>query len=137
MPADPPAPPGPPDPPLQRLEGRELLQGISRELVRSMKDYFGKGPVKAKTYLADDLCFVVLREALTQAELTMLKSGDPSAVRDFRLAYQAHMEKHLVGTVEQLTGRKVIGYQSQVLFGPDLLIEVFVFEDEAEETKLT
>ncbi len=30
--------------------------------------------------------------------------------------------------VEKLTGRKVINYQSQVMFDPDLVVEMFVFD---------
>lgn len=33
-----------------------------------------------------------------------------------------------MGLVEQLTGRKVVSYQSQVLFEPDIILEVFVFD---------
>ena len=94
-----------------------------------MKEYFGKGPIKAKAYLMDDLCFIVMRDVLTPAEDTMLKSDDEQSVREFRLAYQEHMSEKLIGMVEQLTGRRVLTYQSQILFDPDMLVEMFVFED--------
>jgi len=126
-----PHPPGPPDPPLPKLEGSDLLQGLSREMVRCMKDYFGKGALKAKAYLMDDLCFVVMRDVLTPAEDTMLEAGDEQAVREFRLAYQTQMTERLVGTVEQLTGRAVLTYHSQIMFNPSVLIEMFLFDDDS------
>ncbi len=40
------------------------------------------------------------------------------------------MAERLIGTVEQLTGRKVVTYQSQVLFDPDIVCEFFFFDDQ-------
>ena len=121
-------PTAPPSPPLPKQEGTWLRQAISREVARALKEYFGRGPLKAKTYLMDDICLVVMRDVLIPAEETMLKAGDEQAVRNFRLAYQEHVKDKLVGIVEQLTDRKVATYQSQILFDPDMLMEVFVFE---------
>ncbi len=59
----------------------------------------------------------------------MLQAGQKDAVRDFRQRFQNEMTERLTGTVEQLTGRKVINYQSQILFDPDIVIEIFVFEE--------
>jgi hypothetical protein len=50
-------------------------------------------------------------------------------VRAFRQLFQNEMGDKLIGTVEKLTGRKVLTYQSQVLFDPHIVIEMFVFED--------
>ncbi|MCE3266548.1 MAG: hypothetical protein K0S15_1257 [Solirubrobacterales bacterium] len=38
------------------------------------------------------------------------------------------MAERLTGTIEQLTGRKVVNYQSQVMFDPDIVVELFVFD---------
>ncbi len=35
--------------------------------------------------------------------------------------------------MESLTGRKVATYQSQVMFDPDTIVELFLFEDAAPE----
>lgn len=105
-----------------------LLASISREMVRAMKTYFGKGPVKAKSYLFDDLLFVVMREGTTKAEETLLEAGKEDAVREFRQEFENEMAERLTYIVEQLTKRKVINYQSQVLFDPDVAIEIFMFD---------
>jgi hypothetical protein len=39
-----------------------LLSQLSTQMVRAMKQYYGKGPVSAKSYLIDDLLFIVMRE---------------------------------------------------------------------------
>lgn len=109
-------------------KGGSLLESISREMVRAMKTYLGKGPEQAKSYLMDDLLFIVMRGGATTAEKTMLDAGDETTVRDFRQKFENEMAERLTYMIEQLTGRRVINYQSQVLFDPDIAIEVFVFD---------
>jgi len=109
-------------------EGGSLLARISNEFVRMQKDYWGLGPVKAKSYMMDDLLLVVMRGGLTRAERTMLDFGDENLVRNFRQTFENRMTEHLTGMVEELTGRKVLTYQSQLLFDPDVIAELFVFD---------
>ena len=123
-----PDPSGVPGPPREQEESHSLLAAISREMVRAMKKFYGKGPVNAKSYLVDDLLFVVMRGGTTTAEKTMLEAGQEDVVREFRQRFENEMDERLVGTIEQLTGRKVINYQSQVLFDPDIAVEIFVFD---------
>jgi uncharacterized protein YbcI len=112
-------------------QGDSLLSRISTETVRTMKQYYGKGPVSAKSYLADDLLFTVMRGGITQSEQTMLKAGREDTVRQFRQEFENEMTPRLISMVEQLTGRHVLSYQSQILFDPDMVVEIFVFDDNA------
>jgi len=128
-----------PDVPREEEDGYSLLASISREMVRAMKKYYGKGPVQAKSYLVDDLLFVVMRGGTTTAEKTMVASDQEDAVRAFRQRFQNEMEEQLTSRIEQLTGRKVVNYQSQILFDPDIAVDIFVFDrpvaqDAREET---
>jgi uncharacterized protein YbcI len=120
--------PQPPQPPLEGQAGASLLASISREMVKAMKGFYGRGPTKAKSYLIDDLLFVVMRGGITEAEQTLLDAGEGDAVRAFRQHFENVMGERLIGTVEQLTERKVVTYQSQVLFDPHTIIEIFLFE---------
>jgi uncharacterized protein YbcI len=104
---------------------------ISTEVVRTLKESFGKGPVKAKSYLLDDFLLVVMRGGMTVAEETMLRLGHGDLVRRFRQTYQDEMRDILVAKVEALTGRTVVTYQSQVLFDPHIVLEIFFFADAA------
>ena len=108
-----------------------LLAKISTEVVRTLKDSFGKGPLKAKSYMLDDFLLVVMRGGVTVAEQTMLDRGHGDLVRDFRQTYQNEMGADLVAKIELLTGRKVVNYQSQILFEPHIVMEVFFFADGA------
>jgi uncharacterized protein YbcI len=113
-----------------------LLPRISTEMVQAMKQYYGKGPVSAKSYVVDDLLFVVMRGGITQAEQTMLDAGREDTVRRFRQEFENEMTPRLISMVEQLTGRRVVNYQSQVLFDPDMTVEIFVFDDDTRPDQL-
>jgi uncharacterized protein YbcI len=124
--------PKPPEPALESQSGASLLSSISREMVKAMKTYYGRGPTKAKSYLMDDLLLIVMRGGITEAEKTLLDAGESDAVRAFRQRFENVMCERLVGTIEQLTDRKVLTYQSQVLFDPPTVIEVFIFDKPLE-----
>jgi uncharacterized protein YbcI len=113
-----------------------MLTSISNEMVQAKKRFFGKGPEGVKTYMMDDLCFTVMRGGLTRAEQTMLDAGHPDQVRAFRQLFQNEMSDHLMTAVSEITGRKVVTYQSQIMFDPHIVIEMFVFADRAPENTL-
>lgn len=112
--------------------GQGLLARISNEMVRAQKEFFGKGPTEAKSYLLDDMLFIVMRGGMTTAERTMLDFGQQDQVRQFRQLFENEMTQRLTDMIERLTGRKVLTYQSQVMFEPDIVVEMFVFESNAD-----
>lgn len=116
--------------------GDSLLSRISNAIVKAQKEHFGRGPDSAKSYMFDDLLFVVMRGGITVAEQTMLDFGQQDLVRNFRQQFENEMTSRLVGVVEELTGRRVLTYQSQILFSPHVVVEVFVFDRSADEHQL-
>src|SRR3712207_144302 len=96
--------------------------GLRAELANAMvglkKEFYGKGPVAAKAYLNDNYVFVVLEGGLTKNEETMLAAGHETLVRNYRLSFQETMGPTTMESVERLTGKKVIGYHSQITFEP-------------------
>ncbi len=117
--------------PPARDEGGSLLAEISNEFVQMQKQYWGLGPVKVKSYMMDDLLLIVMRGGLTRAEHTMLDFDQQDLVRNFRQTFENKMAQRLKDKVERLTGRKVLTYQSQILFDPDVVAELFVFDTTA------
>jgi uncharacterized protein YbcI len=115
--------------PDEMQQSGSVLSQISNEMVQAMKQHYGKGPVSAKSYVVDDLLFVVMRDMVTQAERTMLDAGRGDTVRNFRQQFENEVAETLTRLVERVTGRHVVNYQSQVLFDPDITVEIFVFED--------
>jgi uncharacterized protein YbcI len=109
------------------LAGGDMLARLSDEMVRAKKQFFGKGPERAKSYMLDDMLFVVMRGGLTTAEQTMLRFGRQNMVRGFRQLFENEMTEALTSLVEKTTGRTVVNYQSQIMFDPDIIVEIFVF----------
>lgn len=110
-----------------RISG-ETLAAISNEMVRLKAQHYGKGAVESKTYLNDDFLFVVMKGGMTKVEETLVASGDERLVREVRLRFQEQMRVAFVDAIERLTGRKVVQYQSQVVFNPDYTFEIFLLE---------
>lgn len=121
-------------------QGGRLLAAISNAMVRAMKQYYGRGPTKAKSYMVDDYLFIAMEGGLTVVEDTLLRAGKHDLVRSVRQTFQNEMTAEFTGLIEQLTGRRVLTYQSQVLFDPHTQFEIFVLDptgDGIEEAEAT
>lgn len=118
-----------------------MLSEVSNEMVRLHKRYWGRGAVEAKSYLFDDFLLIIMRGGLTVAEESMLAAGHHDEVRAFRQVWQNDMTGILTGMVAERTGRNVVNYQSQVMFDPDVVMEIFMFakdgDDEPAATAVT
>jgi len=101
---------------------------ISDGLVHLHKQYYGKGPTKAKTYLVNDTVICMLRGGFTIVEQTLIEEGRSEAVHEIRRSFQSAMEERFTAVVEKAIGRKVIAYMSQVHSDPDVALEVFMLE---------
>jgi len=107
-----------------------LRAAIANAMVGLKKRYYGRGPEAAKAYVEDDYIFVVLEGGLTRNEETLLAAGKDDIVRQYRLTFQEVVGPTATGAVEELTGRKVIGYHSQIVFNPTRGFEIFVLGPE-------
>jgi uncharacterized protein YbcI len=106
----------------------EMLATISTGLVRLHRQFYGKGPTKAKTYAMNDTIVSMLKGGFTTVERTLIEDGRAPAVHDIRRTFQEAMEAQFKGVVEGATKRKVIAYMSVVHTEPDLAVELFVLE---------
>jgi uncharacterized protein YbcI len=101
---------------------------ISNALVGIKKQLYGKGPVKAKTYINDNYVFSVLEGGLTRNEETLLAAGEHRLVREYRLRFQESVSPTITTAIEEVTQRKVLAYHSQIVFEPDRAFEIFVLD---------
>ena len=101
---------------------------ISNAMVGLKKNFYGKGPTKAKTFLNDNYVFCVLEGGLTRNEETLIERGHEDVVRNYRLRFEEAMEGATVEAVQGITGRSVIGYHSQIVFNPERAFEIFVLD---------
>jgi uncharacterized protein YbcI len=108
------------------LTGGHLLAAISTSIVKILREHYGRGPMKAKTYALDDIIVVVMRgSGFTALEQTIMDSGEPDRVIDMREEFQRVMSAPYKQTIEGLTGRKVLAFLSQAHVEPDITMEIF------------
>jgi len=106
---------------------------VSHAMVGLKKEFYGKGPTKAKAFFNDEYVFVVMEGGLTRNEETLLAAGEHDLVRSFRLRFQEAMTNTTIEAVEEILGRKVLTYHSQILFDPERAIEIFVLDSAADQ----
>jgi uncharacterized protein YbcI len=113
------------------LEGGQLLAEITNRIVALMREHYGRGPIKAKTYILDNLIVCVLSDGFTAIERTMMEGGEPERVLEMRRDFQRMMETRYSEMIQELTGRKVLAFLSQAHVDPDLTIEMFLIDGPA------
>lgn len=108
---------------------------ISNMIVRTMSEYTGRGPTKARTHLGEDLVTVVLRDTLTKGERSLVGDGREELVLSMRKAFQLTMRMDLIAGVEEIIGRDVIAFMSDNHIEPDVAVEVFVLAPAAHAAR--
>jgi uncharacterized protein YbcI len=104
----------------------DVLTAISDGMVALLKEFYGRGPTRTKSYYADDLVVCVLRGGFTRVEETLLEGGRGVAVIEQRIAFQELMRERFEAVIEEATGRRVIGFMSGNQQHPDMMCEVFI-----------
>jgi uncharacterized protein YbcI len=113
----------------------DILTAISDGMVALLKDVYGRGPERAKSYYDDDLVVCVMRGGFSRAEETLLAGGRGSAVLQQRLEMQDLLRDRFIAIVEEATDRKVLGFMSGNQQEPEMTCEAFVlYPEDAEPT---
>jgi uncharacterized protein YbcI len=103
-----------------------VASAISSATVRMLREYTGRGPTKARTYITEDLISVVLQDTLTMGEKSLVRDGHADLVLSTRKAFQQTMGPQLIAAVQELSGRKVLAFLSDNHIDPDVAIESFL-----------
>jgi uncharacterized protein YbcI len=109
-------------------ERRSVSLEISNAIVRIHKQFFGKGPTKARSHLTHDLLTVVLEGGFTRAEQSLHEGGHDAEVANSRAAMQAIVETEFRTAVEEIVGRKVRCFMSANNPTEGMSAEIFVLE---------
>ena len=104
----------------------DVLTAISDGMVALLKEFYGHGPTRTKSYYSDDLVVCVLRGGFSRVEETLLEGGRGTAVIQQRMEFQELMRQRFEEVIETATGRRVIGFMSGNQQHPDMLSEVFI-----------
>jgi uncharacterized protein YbcI len=116
----------PPDAHSTRRARGDVLTDISDGLVALLKEFYGRGPARTKSYYEDDLVVCLLRGGFTRVEQTLLEGGRGVAVVQQRMEFQELMRERFEAVIERATGRRVIGFMSGNQHDPDIMCEVFI-----------
>jgi uncharacterized protein YbcI len=105
-------------------EAGSLARTISRGMVGLYKDYLGRGPIQAKTWLKDDMVVTILHDSLTKAEQKLEETDRSGTVRSIRREFQDAMRDDLITLVEEQTGRSALCLLSDHSPSPDYAVEL-------------
>jgi uncharacterized protein YbcI len=111
-----------------RLTGGRLNAAIARAVVRCHNQYVGRGPTKAQAFFRHNFVVVVMENALTKGERSLVADGREEAVLEMRTQYQHAMRADVVAAIEALTGCKVVAFMSANNVDPDMAAELFVLD---------
>jgi uncharacterized protein YbcI len=103
---------------------------ISNAITRMHRDHYGRGAANSRTVIQGDYVVTFMRDIYTPVERTLLEAGADEAVKNTRQIFHQAMRQSFVDAVEQVMGRKVIAFMSQVHMNPDMAAEIFVLEPE-------
>ena len=109
-----------------------MAAAIARSTVQLLSEYTGRGPTKARAYIAPDLITVVLRDTMNQGERSLVREGKRELVLAVRRAYQDTMGPSLIAAIEGHSGRQVLALLSDSHLEPDIAIESFVMAPEGD-----
>jgi uncharacterized protein YbcI len=104
----------------------DVLTAISDGMVGLLREFYGRGPTRAKSYFEDDLVVCLLRGGFSRVEQTLLEGGRGASVIAQRMEFQELMRERFVAVIERATSRPVIGFMSGNQQDPDIMCEVFI-----------
>ena len=81
----------------------DVLTAISDGLVGLLKEFYGHGPTRAKSYYEDDLVVCLLRGGFSRVEQTLLEGGRGSSVIQQRMDFQDLMRGRFEAVIERAT----------------------------------
>jgi uncharacterized protein YbcI len=113
---------------LKRPPDRALPAAISTAIVRLVREYTGRGPMKARTTIRDNVVLVMLEQTLTKGEQVLVKKGRGENVLVLRHEYQEAMREESSEKIAELTGRDVTAMMSANHLSPDLAAEIYVLD---------
>jgi uncharacterized protein YbcI len=93
----------------------EMEDEFTKAMIRFEKEYFGRGPVDARTFIIQDMILVRLRGVLTSAEQKLAESREGMLlVKEIRRQLFETARPHLVEMVRQVCGARLISLHTDM-----------------------
>jgi uncharacterized protein YbcI len=87
---------------------------ISNAITEALKQSCGKGATKMKAYNTHDDVAVDVQGMLTTLERTLVQDGHEQLVSEARQVLIGRVAEECRATIEQATGRRVVGWRTEV-----------------------
>ena len=101
---------------------------VGNAITKLHRDHYGRGATTTRTVYQRNFVIAFLEDIYTPLERTLIDAGQHEVVKHTRQAFQMAMREAFSDAVEEITGRKVVQFMSQVSFEPDMAAEIFVLE---------
>jgi uncharacterized protein YbcI len=118
-------------------ENGQLATAAGTAITRLHREHYGRGATTTRVVYQRNFLIVFLEDIYTLVERTLIDAGQPDTVRQTRQAFQDAMTDRFTKAIEEITGRKVIAFLSQVHFDPDLATETFILDPSDEDKAAT
>lgn len=106
---------------------------IGNAITRLHRERYGRGATTTRTVFQGNHIVVFLEDIYTPLERTLIEAEDWEQVKATRQSFQMAMGPKFSEAVEEITGRNVTAFMSQVHLDPDLAAEIFVLSPGAED----
>jgi uncharacterized protein YbcI len=113
---------------IEASERARQATAVGNAISRLHRDYYGRGATTTRTIYQRNHVVVLLEGIYAPVERTLIDAGKHEDVRRTRQVFQDAMRERFSEAVEEITGRKVIQFMSQVSFEPDIAAEIFILE---------
>jgi uncharacterized protein YbcI len=116
----------------QQAERSRQAIAIGNAVTRLHRDRYGRGATTTRTVFHGDRIVVFLEDIYIPAERTLIEAGEWEQVKATRQSFQMAMRDAFAAAVQEITGRKVVAFMSQVHLDPDMAAEIFVLSPNGE-----
>ena len=82
----------------------DVLTAISDGMVALLKEFYGRGPTRTKSYYVDDLVTCLLRGGFSRVERTLLEGGRGASVIQQRMEFQELMRERFQAVIGACDG---------------------------------
>jgi uncharacterized protein YbcI len=118
---------------LEYADKARQAAAIGNAITRLHRERYGRGATTTRTVFQRNHVVAFLEDIYTPLERTLIEADDWEQVKATRQSFQMAMRPEFTAAVEEITGRTVIAFMSQVHLDPDLAAEIFVLSPEAED----
>ncbi|MGK7346445.1 MAG: DUF2294 domain-containing protein [Candidatus Nitrospinota bacterium M3_3B_026] len=96
----------------------QMEAAVSEALIKFEKEYMGRGPLEAKTYIIEDIVLVRLKGVLTPAERQLVKAEDApqglELIKQMRIALLEKGRPLLEAIVKDIVEKKVVSLHTDL-----------------------